>query len=362
MTLTMPVPVRKAIAEIEEYQPGKLIKGAIKLSSNENPLGASPEAVRTILNALASGELDLSIYPWERNEAALRAAIARYVTVNTENVVIGAGIDGVLDTLVKIFLGSGDEAIIPVPTFSLYESLVKIGDAVPRYVPRNAEANYAVSTDDLVAACNSKTRMIFLSSPNNPTGNCVPADDVRALAESVPKAMVVLDEAYAEFADSSLVRLTSEYENVLVLRTFSKAFGLAGLRVGYAVLPEWVVGTYRKVSLPFTVNDVALVAALAALKDIEHLQRSIELVRAGRRYLSTELQGRFTVYPSEANFVLVDIAPRTSTEVCSELEQRGITVRDCKSFRGAGNSLIRISVGTQEQNEKLVAALKAQRQ
>jgi len=360
MTLKMPVPVRDAIAEIEEYQPGKLIKGAIKLSSNENPLGASPEAVRAILNALASGELNLSIYPWERNEEALRAAIARYAAVTVESVVIGAGIDGVLDTLVKIFLGSGDEAIIPVPTFSLYESLVKIAAATPRYVPRSSDANYAISPDNLVAASNSKTRMIFLSSPNNPTGNCIAANEVRALAESVPRAMVVLDEAYAEFADSSLVRLTSEYENVVVLRTLSKAFGLAGLRVGYAVLPEWVVGMYKKVSLPFTVNDVALIAALAALQDTEHLRRSVELVRSGRQYLRAELQGLFTVYPSEANFVLVDVAPRTSSEVCSELEEKGITVRDCRSFRGAGNSLIRISVGTQEQNEKLVAALKAQ--
>jgi histidinol-phosphate aminotransferase len=360
MTTKLPVPVREAITEIEEYQPGKLIKGAIKLSSNENPLGASPEAVRAINNALASGELNLSIYPWERNEEALRAAIARYTAVNRDNVVIGAGIDGVLDTLVKIFLRSGDEAIIPVPTFSLYESLVKIADATPRYIPRNAEANYAITPDELVVACNSKTRMIFLSSPNNPTGNCIAADDVRALAESVPRAMVVLDEAYAEFADSSLVRLTSEYQNVLVLRTFSKAFGLAGLRVGYAVLPEWVVCLYRKVSLPFTVNDVALVAALAALQDTEHLRRSVELVRSGRQYLRAELQGIFTVYPSEANFVLVDVAPRTSSNVCGELEEKGITVRDCRSFRGAGNSLIRISVGTQKQNEELVAALKAQ--
>ena len=359
MTFKMPVPVRDAIAEIKEYQPGKLLKGAIKLSSNENPLGASPAAVRAVLNALAAGDLNLSIYPWERNEEALRAAIARYAAVNIENVVIGAGIDGVMDTLVKIFLGRNDEAIIPVPTFSLYESLVKIAAATPLYIPRSPDANYALSIDDLVAASNSKTRMIFLSSPNNPTGNCIAADDVRTLAESVPRAMVVLDEAYVEFADFSLVRLTSEYENVLVLRTFSKAFGLAGLRVGYAVLPEWVVGMYRKVSLPFTVNDVALVAALAALQDTEHLQRSVELVRSGRQYLTTALQGLFTVYPSEANFVLVNVAPRTSSEVCSELEEEDITVRDCRSFRGAGDSLIRISVGTQEQNEKLVAALKA---
>lgn len=355
----MPLPVRPSVEDIAEYKPGKLIKGAIKLSSNENPLGASPVVVRAVDEALKEKELDLSIYPWERNEEALREAIARYPSVNVEKVVIGAGIDGVLDTLVKIFIGKGDGGIIPIPTFSLYESLVKIAGGTPIYLPRIPEQNYAVSVEDLLAVCNDRTRMIFLASPNNPTGNCIAEDEVRKIAESVPEAMVAIDEAYVEFADTSLVKLVNEYENVLVLRTFSKAFGLAGLRVGYGIVPEWVVSNYRKVSLPFTVNNVALVAATAALKDKEHLRRSIELVKTGRPYLLENLQGLFKVYQSQANFVLVDVAPKTSAEVCAALEEKGITVRDCSSIRGAGESLIRISVGTAAQNEKVVAALKS---
>ena len=354
----MPVPVRSSVEGIAAYKPGKLLKGAIKLSSNENPLGSSPFAVRAVLESLKTEELNFSIYPWERNEETLREAISKYVGMDVAQVVIGAGIDGVLDTLVKIFVGSGNEAIIPIPTFSLYESLVQIAGAKPVYVPRNPADNYAVSVEDVIAASTGKTRMIFLASPNNPTGNLIAEEDVRTIAESMPKAIVALDEAYVEFADSSLVRLVNECENVLILRTFSKAFGLAGLRVGYGIVPEWVVSTYRKVTIPFTVNNVALIAAVAALQDTEHLRRSIELVKEGRPYLVENLQGLFKVYESQANFVLVDVSPRTSAEVCDALEKDGVTVRDCASFRGAGDFLIRISVGTQEQNEKVVEALK----
>jgi len=358
----MRVPVRPSVEEIEEYKPGKLIKGAIKLSSNENPLGPSPKVVRAIVGELEAGNLNLSVYPWEQNEEALREEIARYVGVDVSRIVLGAGIDGVLDTLVKIFIGTGDEALIPIPTFSLYESLVKVAGGTPRYLPRIKGADYAVSVEDLTEACTERTRMIFLSSPNNPTGNCIAEDDVRTLAESVPRAMVIIDEAYVEFAEASLVNLVdpeNDHDNVLVLRTFSKAFGLAGLRVGYAVAPEWLVSIYKKVTMPFTVNNVALTAAIATLKDNEHLRRSIELVKTGRPYLEQNLQGLFKVYPSEANFVLVDVSPKKSYEVCEELEKNGVTVRDCASFRGAGDSLIRISVGTREQNEKVVNALKS---
>jgi len=263
-----------------------------------------------------------------------------------------------MDTIAKIFFEKGDEVIIPIPTFSLYESLVKIADATPVYLPRNPDANYGIPVLDIIAASNDKTRMIFLSSPNNPTGNRITGDDVRTLAESVPNAMIAVDEAYVEFAKKSLVKVVNDYENVLVLRTFSKAFGLAGLRVGYAVLPEWLASIYKKVSLPFTVNNVALTAAVAALRDKEHLRRSVELVKSGRPYLEENLQGLFKVYPSEANFVLVDVSPKRSSDVFDALLKKGITVRDCSSFRGASDSLIRISVGTQEQNEKVVAALK----
>lgn len=354
----MRAPVRSSLKELEEYKPGKLVKGAIKLSSNENPLGPSPKVVRAIVESLEAEDLKLSVYPWERDEDELRAEIARYVNTYVGNIVIGAGIDGVLDTLVKIFVGNGDEVLIPIPTFPLYESLVTIASGTPRYITRKRDENFNVPADDVIAACNDRTRMITLCSPNNPTGNCIFEAEVRQLAESLPAVTVVIDEAYVEFADSSLVNLVNEYENVLVLRTFSKAFGLAGLRVGYAVAPKWLVSTYKKVAIPFSVNSIAIQAAITALSDKEHLRRSIELVKSGRSFLKDNLQGLFKVYPSKANFVLIDVSPHKSSEVCDALEKNGIIVRDCSSFRGAGDSFVRISVGTQDQNEKVVEALK----
>jgi len=353
--IIMQVPIRPALKELEEYKPGKLVKGSIKLSSNENPLGPSPKVLTEILDSIKEGELPLSVYPWERTEELLRERLAVYTGMEKENIVIGAGVDGVLDTLVKIFIADGDEAIIPVPTFSLYESLVKIAGGKPKYLTR--ESDFSISVKDLISAAGEKTRLIFIASPNNPTGNCISADEVREIAQSVPEAMVILDEAYAEFADSSLLKQVEDQDNVLVLRTFSKAFGLAGLRVGYAVVPKWLASIYKKVSMPFTVNSIALIAAMAALGDKEHLRRSVELVKHGRKYLTENLQ--LKVYPSQANFVLVDVAPANSYEVYEALLKDGLVVRNCASFRGAGDSLIRISVGTQQQNEQVVDAFKA---
>jgi len=349
--------------EIEDYEPGKLVKGAIKLSSNENPLGPSPKVVKEIVKSIEEGELNLNLYPWERNEEELRDEISRYVgasaRIGKENIVIGAGVDGVLDTLVKIFIETGDEALIPIPTFSLYESLVRIAGGIPGYIKRKKGEDFSIPLDELIPACNEKTKMIFISSPNNPTGNCIPEAEMRAIIESVPKVMVVIDEAYVEFADSSLVNLVKEYENVLVLRTFSKAFGLAGLRVGYAVIPEWLASAYKKVSIPFSVNSIAIKAAIVALRDKAHLRKCVKLVKHEREFLLENLQRRFLrVYPSQANFVLVDVSPRKSYEVYEELMKNGLIVRDCASFRGAGDSFIRITVGTSEQNELVVEALK----
>ena len=352
--------IRPTLKDLEEYKPGKLIKGAIKLSSNENPLGTSGQVITEIIEKIESGELDLSLYPWEGDEAELKSAIAAYLEVEEDRIVIGAGIDGVLDTLVRIFMGEGDEGVIPIPTFSLYESLIKIAGGTPRYVKR--EKDFSISLDELISACNDRTRMIFLASPNNPTGNSIKEEDVHAIAAAVPETMVIIDEAYAEFAPSSFSMVKhvrgDENMNIVVLRTFSKAFALAGLRVGYAVVPKWLTGIYKRVAMPFSVNSIAIAAAIAALRDKEHLHNTVKLIREGREFLIEHLQPFFTVFPSDANFVLVDVSPAKSHAVYDALLREGVVVRDCSSFRGAGDSLIRITVGTKEQNMRVVNALK----
>ncbi len=353
--------LRACLSELREYVPGKTVRGAVKLSSNENPLGASPEVVEQIASMLKSGDLDISKYPWSEREEALREEISAFlhrfhgVSVPTENIVLGAGSDGILDTLTRMLLERNCEALIPIPTFSLYETLVLLAGGVPRFVHRSAD--FSVPSDILLELleCN-KTKMLFLCSPNNPTGNAVTKEEMRCIADACD-AVVVVDEAYAEFASHSFLEEALNRENVVVTRTFSKAFGLAGLRIGYAILPDWLVTAFRKASLPFSVNSVALEAAILALQDEEHLRRTVELVRKEREFLRKHLSKTFKVFPSEANFLLVDVSPLKAKEVCDALAAKGVLVRDCSSFRGAGDSFIRITVGKREQNEKLLAAM-----
>ena len=166
-----------------------------------------------------------------------------------------------------------------------------------------------------------------------------------------------LDEAYVEFASMNLTGLVAEYDNLVVGRTMSKAMGLAGLRVGYCIVPKWIYKEYMKVTTPFAVSRIAISAGLAALEDTDYRKRTIENVHTGRKFLSDKLTGYCKVYPSQANFIMIDVSPKTSREVTELLLGKGIIVRDCTSFRDAGESLIRITVGTPDQNRLVVDAL-----
>ena len=350
--------MRESLSEIEEYVPGRSIQEVakqlnfdpnklVKLSSNESPLGLSPNVSKAICEHLE----DMHIYP-EVCSPDLRSAISEYVGYPLENIVIGNGGDGVLDTIVRLFVDKSEQTIIPIPTFSFYELTTRISNGIPKFIKRNKD--FSVPLEKLISSVNKKTKIIFLCTPNNPSGNIMSEKDVRTIVESVD-CIVVCDEAYVEFTDSSCSHLVREYKNLIVTRTFSKAFGLAGLRIGYAIIPEWIFGKYMKVNQPFGVNKMGVTAGIAALKDKGYLNRTVELAKKGREFFRLNIP--FKVYPSEANFVLIDVSPLRSKYVLSELLKEGIIVRDCSSFRGAGDSLIRITVGTEQQNEKVVHAL-----
>jgi histidinol-phosphate aminotransferase len=357
------VKVRASVKSLKPYVPGKSIEETamefglraeqiIKLGSNENPLGASPKA----MEAIKENVENVRLYP-DADATELRDALSSYVKHPSRNIVAGNGADGVIDNLMKIFIENGDEVVIPTPTFSYYEIIAVIMGGKPRFVARDKK--FGVPIRKLLSALTKKTRMIVLCSPNNPTGNQMSEDDVRTVAEKAKGCMVLVDEAYVEFASFSVTKLVREYENLISVRSFSKVFGLAGMRVGYAVVPDWLTPIYNKVSIPFSVNRLAVVAGVAALKDKEHIRRTVKLVREGREFLIKNIP--FKVFPSSANFVFVDVAPLKSKEVCTELLKKGIIVRDCSSFRGAGDHYVRISVGVREQNERVVDAMKALR-
>ena len=334
----------RSIAEIaDEYN--LPIESIIKLGSNENPLGPSPAAVRAIIEHAK----EASTYP-DSDASGLCDALSGYTGYPAGNIVASAGMDGVIDTLMRMLMPG--EAIIPVPTFSYYAISVSAHHGTPIFVSR--DENFGIDPQTILSQVRDETRIIFLCSPNNPSGNLMLESDLRTILEGCGRDVTVfLDEAYVEFSKESMVHLAREYDNLVIGRTLSKAFGLAGLRVGYAIMPEQMRDTYLRYKTPFSVSSLATVAGVAALGDVDYLKRSIRLVSDGRRTL---MEIPFKVYPSDANFVLVDVSPFQSHEACTIFARKGIIVRDCSSFRGAGDHLVRVSVGTREQNEQVLEA------
>jgi histidinol-phosphate aminotransferase len=350
--------IRKALEEIKEYVPGKNIeevasrygideRDIIKLSSNENPYPPSKRVIETIKRS--AGKINL--YPY--NEKKLYKAVSEYIGLPEENVFLSAGADGVLDTLMRVFIEVGDEVIIPIPTFSYYEITSIVHGAIPLFL--KMDDNFLISSDEILKNADKKAKMTIICSPNNPTGNIFPKNELIKILDAFG-GIVILDEAYAEFSNYTYIDLVDKYDNLIVLKTLSKAFGIAGMRVGYALLPEWVKKACLKVATPFSIGYLSIEAAYGALNDLEYLKCVVDKIKKGRRYLEDNIP--FKTFPSEANFVLVDVSPLESSFVMEELMKKGLIVRDCSSFRGIGKNFIRVSVGREEDNRRVVDALK----
>ena len=322
----------------------------INLGSNESPLGASPRA----LGAIRAEAGKLNRYP-DSGAIELKQAIADYVGVRRDCVVLGNGSDELVDLVCKAFMDPNDRVLIPLPTFAIYEIACRVNGGVPLFVKL---PNFEWRVAELSRAL-TKVRLAFIARPNNPTGNSLDATDLRKLLAA--GKLIVVDEAYAEFAGYSITKWTARFDNLLVLRTFSKAFGLAGLRVGYAVGNPKLIEALERVRAPFNVNRLAQVAAMAALRDKAYLQKVVSTIRRGRAYLGRELSKLgLRVLPSDANFLMADVTPlgTDAPKLCEFLASRGILIRDLSNFRGAGPRWIRITVGTPRENKALIAAIK----
>ena len=307
----------------------------VKLGSNENPYGPSPR----VLSAIQG--ISPERYP---EPEKLMEGLAGYTEHPEEMIVIGAGMDGVMDTLTRLFLENGDRTLIYTPTFSYYEILTTLCGATPLFVPRGPR--FEISTD-----IPKDVKMVFICSPNNPTGNLTSEEDVKKVLEST-EAIVFLDEAYVEFADRSLLGLVRKYDNLVVGRTMSKAFGLAGMRLGYAVVPEWIAGQYRRAAPPFFgVTCASVAAGVVALSDLDYMRSSVDKIQRERERLQKETEAD----PSQANFLYLETA-EPSDIVTEKFQQKGIIIRDCRSFHGAGDHHIRVSVGSPAENDQFLAA------
>lgn len=347
------------ILSIEVYVPGKAVaKGSKvhKLSSNESPIGASQTAMDAYHNAGGS----LARYP-DGSATALREAIASRYGLNADHIVCGAGSDELLQLLAHAYLAPGDEAIYSQYGFLVYPIAIASNGARAVVAP---ETEYQTSVDAILERVTPKTRMVFLANPNNPTGRYISFSEVRRLHRGLPANVVlVLDAAYAEFVRQndyeSGIALVAEAENVVMTRTFSKIYGLAALRLGWAYCPAHIADVLNRIRGPFNVGSAAIAAGVAAIKDQAFTDQALAHNEQWLGWLDRELTGLgLTVVPSVGNFLLVHFpAEKPADAADAFLLEHGIVVRRMDAYGLFG--ALRISVGTDEANRHLVSVLKA---
>ncbi|MBN2097186.1 MAG: histidinol-phosphate transaminase [Candidatus Omnitrophica bacterium] len=356
---------RKSILKIKPYIPGRPIeevkrklrlKQAIKLASNENALGPSPQAVQAIKRALGQ----INRYP-DGDCFYLKQKLARTLGLAEHNLVFGAGSDEIITLAARAFIERGDEVVIARPTFLIYELAARIAGAKIKFVPLK---NFRYDLKAIKAAITARTKMVFIANPDNPTGTYINAKEVREFMRALPRGLIVyFDEAYLELVDKNDFPRTLKYlkrYNVIIARTFSKAYGLSGLRIGYGISRPEIIEYLNRVRDPFNVNSLAQAAALSALDDQRHLERTRRLLRAGKQYLYRQLKQLGLSYiESVTNFILVKVG-KTAPRIYQALLDQGVIVRD---MRGWGlNNFIRVTVGTMPENKKFIQALKEAKQ
>ena len=324
----------------------------IKLSSNENPLGPPPMAVQAAQNTLP----DLHRYP-DSKAHALRSAIAENEGLTKDNVIFGAGSSEIMSFIIRAFSRAGDEILAMDPSFTVYDELAKADERVMVTMP--LDYPFELTMDDIDKAVTDKTRVIFMTRPNNPTSRFIPLEMVEAVANKLSNTVIVSDEAYVEFAvnyrQRTAANLVNKCKNVIVTRTFSKAYGIPNLRVGYALAPPEAIQYLFRVKPKWNVGDVAQNAAIGALNDTVHLKKTLDTVHEGRTFLIEQFNAhpRLDVLPDQqGNFIMMRIDGYNAEAFTETLAHEGIIIRG--DFHP---EFVRISIGTMDENRKLVDAV-----
>jgi histidinol-phosphate aminotransferase len=352
---------KPGVMDIEAYVPGKSaaplgVAKVHKLSSNENPLGASPAAIEAVRNVAAR----LELYP-DGSTARLREAIAAAHGLNPANIVCSNGSDEVIGLLAQTYLSPGDEGIFTEHGFLVYRIYIQAAGAVPVVA---SEVDEAANVDAILAKVTERTKIVFLANPNNPTGTYVPFDEVKRLHAALPShVLLIVDAAYAEYVRrndyESGIELVSAFENVVMTRTFSKIHGLGGARIGWAYCPAHIADALNRMRGPFNVNAAAIEAGVAAMGDRAHVERTVRHNAQWLEWLTVELKKLgLRVTPSVGNFVLIHFLEdrRYSAAAADDyLSARGFILRRVAGY-GFPNAL-RMTVGTEEANRGVVSAL-----
>ncbi|MBV9608015.1 MAG: histidinol-phosphate transaminase [Acidobacteria bacterium] len=340
---------RNAVRTLPTYHPPLSGRVGMRLDFNENTVGCSPRVLQRLRELDAE---QIARYP-EREP--VEAIAADFFRIKGEELLLTNGIDEAIHLLCETYLEPDDQAIIVVPTFSMYEISATATGAQVVKVP--AAIDFRFPLDSVLGAINSRTRLIAVANPNNPTGSAADADELLQVARRAHDAAVLVDEAYFEFCGETLLRAWSEVRNLFVARTFSKAYGMAGMRVGVLCGDAAQIAMVRKVASPYNVNGIALACLPEALADQEYVDAYVRQVCAGRQRLEQELHTLGIEYwPSRANFVLARLGPACSAFIAA-VRARGILLRDRSSDAGC-TGCVRMTLGTLQQTEQLLAALR----
>lgn len=359
---------RQIVEEMDSYVPGRSQdeiaqdfglkkEDIIKLGSNENPWGPSPKAMKAIGEEISS----INRYP-ESQLHELVSEIARYSGVDDSQVIIGGdGADEIIDVLAKTFIDNGDEFIVPLPSYMYYEYLLKQYGAKAVYARWDLDEN-KLDVQSIYDKISPKTKMIFLCSPNNPTGTLIDKEVLIDIASKNPEVLIVIDEAYFEYSEVTNRDLINEFDNIFIIRTMSKVLGLAGMRVGYGLACEEIIEYMHRIKPVFSLTRLSFAAALNTFRDTEYIEESIRKGIESRQYLYDEISkiDDLHVFPSKSNFMLIDIRKTgfTAAELTLKLMKKGVIVRDCTSFKGLDEYWIRISICTMEDNKRFIEILK----
>lgn len=350
---------REEIKNLEPYKPGKPIEDVkreynldhvVKLASNENPIGCSPKVKETIINALDS----LAIYP-DGNATLLKEKLSSRLGVTVDEVLPSSGSDEMIDMIAKAYINKNDEIIMADITFPRYIQTTEMMGGTPIVVPLK---DFKFDLDAMLDKISEKTKIIWICNPNNPTGTMITESEFVNFLDKVPSnVLVISDEAYREYVTREdyphdTVKLINDYPNLLVMRTFSKAYGLAGIRVAYTIGSKDILEKINRIRGPFNVSSLAQIAAIVAIDDEEFLKKAYDVNLEGKNYLYSEFDKMNLKYiPSETNHILVNVG-KNGQEVFLEMQKRGIIIRP------STGDFIRVSIGTMEENKLFIEKLK----
>ncbi|MCM8791890.1 MAG: histidinol-phosphate transaminase [Candidatus Omnitrophica bacterium] len=337
---------------IEEVRRQSNVKNIIKLASNENPLGPSPKVLQAIRRSLS----EIHRYP-DSSSFYLKRKLSQVLKIKPTNIILGNGSDELIDIIIKTFVKEDENIVISEATFLEYKIIANINNRKVIPVPLK---NFRYDLTAIKKAINYRTKLIFIANPNNPTGTYVNKKELDDFIRGLPKRVIlVLDEAYDLFVDVDDFPYSLNYihnKNIIILKTFSKAYALAGLRLGYAIAAEEFVSYLEKARQPFNVNSLAQVGGLAALEDREFLKKTRKTVLEGKRYLYQALDNLGIKYiPSVANFIMVDVK-KDSFEIFKKMLKYGVIVRDLRQYNL--NNFIRVTIGKKEENKKFIEVFK----